>query len=210
MSSRRTSFERVVSRNEASEEDGRFVRPLAAGPPLFGDSWPPRHEVTAYPGIDATYVTLMLYGLFNVVVRLPGVHIDGALRYIQRLDGSGPVLEEVEPRSIPWHGTAMSASEQRAYVEAFAERAGRAERYCRLRQDHDLCVKASRAARAKLGSYNADFIDLFRAELDLYVWSSEKKDDAVEITREMMDRGIDPWAVPMTGEKGGPGYGDAA
>lgn len=57
---------------------------------------------------------------------------------------------------------------------------------------------------------NVDFIELFRAELDLSGWSSEMKSDALAITREMMGRGVEPRAVRLTTEGAGPEYADAA
>jgi len=167
----------VVLRNKLPDEDGVYVRPL------FAESWPPSHEITAYPGRDDAYVTIMLYGIFGMVVRLPGVSVSHALRYVQRFDGSGPMLMDIEPRLV---------------------------RFNEARIEHDLCVRAARAAHDKAKMFRTGFLDLFRAELDLLLLPPAKKDELVEATRRNLDAGIIPWKIPTSLEPGGPSYGDIA
>jgi hypothetical protein len=199
---------RIVEDNESPAEDGRFVRPLPFESPLFGDPWPPRHEVTAYPAHDATYVTLMLFGAFSIVVRLPDVAIDSPVRYVQTFDGAGPSLERVKRRPMRWYRS-MSCGEWRAFFDGFDRRLERIDQYRRMREDHDQWVKAARTAYARQSEYGADFPTLFRAELELYLWPADKTDDAVMRARRILDEGGRPWEVPTSEEDGRP-YDDGS
>jgi hypothetical protein len=200
----------VVLRNRVPDDDGAYVRPLRADPPLFGKSWPPSHEMTAYPGQDGVYVTIMLYGVFGMVVRLPGVRVSHALRYVQRFDGSGPMLVDVELRSVPWDSAGISRNERAGFFADLEERLTHIDRFNESRIEHDLCVRAARAANDKAKTFRTGFLDLFRAELDLLLLAPAKKDELVNAGRRMLDAGIIPWNIPTSFEPGGPSYDDFA
>jgi len=200
----------VVLLNRVPDEDGVYVRPLRADSPLFGESWPPTHEITAYPGPDGAYVTIMLYGVFGMVVRLPGVRVSHALRYVQHFDRSGPMLVDVEPRSVPWDSAGISRNGWTAFFADLEERLARIDRFNEARIEHDLCVRAARAAHEKAKTFRTGFLDLFRAELDLFRLPPEKKDELVKATCRRLDEGFIPWKIPTSFEPGGPSYGDIA
>ncbi len=199
----------VIERNETPEKSGVYVRPVPFTASLFGDPRPPRHEVTVYPGSTAAFVTLMLYGAFSVVVRLSGIKVHSAVRYVQLFDGSGPRLMDVPLCTVPWDEP-MSATEWEALKVSVNERAARIERVAHMRQHHDLCTKAARAAEKNRRRYNADFIDLFRAELDKYGWSAQRKDDAVADAMRIVEGGGQPWTVPLTDEEDAPEFVDGS
>jgi len=165
----------VVLRNRVPDEDGVYVRPLRADPPLFGESWPPSHELTAYPGQDGAYATIMLYGVFAMVVRLPDVRVSHALRYVERFDGSGPMLVDAEPRLVPWASAGISPNVRTAFFADLEERLARIDRFNEARIEHDLCVRAARAAHDKGKTFRTGFLDLFRAELDLLAPAAGEK-----------------------------------
>jgi hypothetical protein len=197
----------VILGNNPSEESGIYIRPIPFEPPLFGSSWPPSHEITAYPGPDGTYVTMMLYGVYSLVVRLPGVIVPSAVRYVQQFDRSGPLIVDIPNRPIRW-SEPMSDQEWDTFQCEFNARVDRVLRYRQACDDHNVCVRAAREAHKNQAKYAAAFLDLFRAELDLCSWSTAKKDEAVQCTRRLLEARTNPWDVPTTDEPGGPGYGD--
>jgi hypothetical protein len=195
----------VILGNTPSEESGVYVRPLPFKLPLFGTSWPPSHEITAYPAPDGTYVTMMLFGVYSLVVRLPDVIIPTAVRYVQQFDRSGPLLVDVPTRRIRW-SEPMSDSEWDTFHCQLNARLDRVLRYRQACDDHNVCVRAARQANKNAKKYAAEFLDLFRAELDLCAWSTAKKDELVECTRQLLEAKTNPWEVPTTDEPGGPTY----
>lgn len=81
-----------------------YVRTISFREPLFERSWPPRHEVTCYPGGTVTYVTVMHFGLHSYVVRLPfSVPLTRGLRYRQVLGEPEPqMFDDVATPEIDW------------------------------------------------------------------------------------------------------------
>ncbi len=200
----------VVLRNEVPDEDGVYVRPLRADPPLFGESWPPSHELTAYPWRGGAYATIMLFGVFGLVVRLPGVRVSHALRYVQQFDRSGPMLVDAEPPFAPWASAGISPNLRTAFFADLEERLARVYRFNEARIEHDLCARAARAAHEKGKTFKTGFLDLFRAELDLLLLPPSQKDELVNAQLRSLDAGIIPWKIATSLEPGGPSYGDLA
>jgi hypothetical protein len=144
------------------------------------------------------------------VVRLPGVRLSHALRYVQAFDGSGPVIGEIEPRSVPWDGAGYSREERTTFFAELEQRLARIDRFNEARIEHDLCVRAARAANEKARMFRTGFLDLFRAELDLFLLPPKKKDELVERTRRKIEEGLVPWKIPTSFEPGGLTYRDVA
>lgn len=64
--------ERMLPYITGEKEAGRiFVRTPYLSEDAFPESWPPRHEVTAYPTGEGTFITVLLFGAFGYLVKLP-------------------------------------------------------------------------------------------------------------------------------------------
>lgn len=194
---------RIILRNE-TPPDGEYLRSLPWDPELFGPEQPPRHEVTAYPGAGATFVTLMLFGIFNILVKLPPAASTKAVRYRQDFDGSPPLVTQVNMASIDWEHP-LGGLDSRAFYNGLHSRINAIGITYQQREHEDMCIAAARKAISRTREMPISFIDAFRAELQCYAWPPDRIADAVEQTRAMLGKRLVPWEFPFTTERG-PGW----
>lgn len=181
-----------------------YVRSVPWDLELFGEESPPRHEITAYPGRDATFVTLMLFGVFALSVKLPGVSVMQPVRYSQTLDGAAPVLTVVAPARCRWDPP-MDDTEVAEFLEGLHRRMNAVYDIFKLREHEDMCIAAARNAVERTKTMSISFIDAFRAELQLYSWPADLVEDAVAQTKIMLTSRLYPWEFPFTRDRG-PGW----
>jgi hypothetical protein len=194
---------RIVLGNETPPE-GDYLRSIAWDAALFGEEQPPRHEVTAYPGARVTYVTLMLFGVFTFVTRLPGVSARTAVRYRQAFDKSPPLLLEVAPATIDWENP-LGTVEKSDFLSGMFNRMNSIGLTFKQREHEDMCIAAARRAMEATRKMSIGFIDAFRAELQCYSWPNERIDEAVDQTKSLLQNKMYPWEFPFTAERG-PGW----
>ena len=174
-----------------------FLRTFPFESPLFAVEDRPRHELTAYQGGDDTYVTFLLYGVFEFVVRIPGTVISGARRYRQYLDGAAPELFDVSAHSIAW-GVPLTKEQTDAYL---AHVRSRMEKIYATYQERELkelivpCCQRAFSAHLKTGRHDT-YWEFFRAEMARQAFTSE------EIRfYELQLRAMTPGGIPYFADK---------
>lgn len=183
---------------------GDYLRSVPWDAKVFGDESPLRHEITAYPGPKATYVTVLLFGVFALVVKLPGVSAAQPVRYTQTLDGGPPVVGAVPSATCRWDPP-MDDSEVPEFFSGLHRRMNAVYEVFKRREYEDMCIAAARNAIARTRTMSIGFVDAFRAELQLYAWPAELIDDTVAQTKQMLAKKLCPWEFPFTRERG-PGW----
>lgn len=194
---------RILLENEPPAP-AEYLRSIPYTQDTFGDERPPRHDIAAFPGRDATYVSMFLFGIFPMVVRVPCVVSAPALRYTQTFDGAGPVLAEVAPATIRWE-EAMNDTESSEFLSGLDRRMQSIYEDFQRSEHEDMCIEAARRAIEATRSMAIGFIDAFRAELQLYSWPTERIDEAVNQTRQLLSKKLCPWEFPLTTERS-PGW----
>jgi hypothetical protein len=177
---------------------GKYLRMVPYATSGFGEAEPLRHEVTAYPAGDDTLVTLYLFSLLPVVVKLPGVSVPRALRYIQKLDAPAPPeLCEVDSIHVPF-GTNMTTAADGAFRKEMKGRLEAAYRRFKIEEHQDMIVIAMRLAIADTRLYGTDFWELFDAQLQLCQWPEDHRRAVIAQTRKLVDQGLSrPWEIPL-------------
>ena len=193
------SLVRVLLENEPPAA-GEYLRSIPYAPEVFGDEWPPRHDIAAYPESDATYVSMFLFGIFPIVVRVPAILDVPALRYTQTFDGAAPILVETQPTPIRWHEP-MTETEASEFLSGLNRRLQAVYEDFQRREHEDMCIGAARRAIEATRKMSISFIDAFRAELQLYSWPPDRIDDAVAQTRQLLAKRLYPWDFPLTTER---------
>lgn len=193
------SLAHVLLQNQPGQA-GEYLRSIPYAREVFGDEWPPRHDIAAYPASDATYVSMFLFGIFPLMVRVPVVLDAPALRYTQTFDGAGPVLTQAQPANTRWHDV-MTDVEQTEFLSGLNRRLQVVYEDFHRREHEDMCIGAARRAIEATKAMSITFIDAFRAELQMYSWPADCIDDAVTQTRQLLAKRLCPWEFPLTSER---------
>ncbi|HET9341802.1 MAG TPA: hypothetical protein VFO25_02645 [Candidatus Eremiobacteraceae bacterium] len=147
---------------------GEFVRTWAYDDALFPESWPPRHELTSYPGDSLTYVSMLLFGVDAFVVRLP-ITTDQPLRYTQPLIGpTHPRLSVPAPVAIDWDRP-LATSDTDAFMAEHGRRIDAISEFAGRRMIRKICRDAARRAMLpeRRAAVRTDFFTRYAAELQV-------------------------------------------
>lgn len=177
---------------------GEFVRTPMLEEDAFPESWPPCHEVTAYPNGQNTIVTMLLFGAYAYTCRLPFAMSSGAgLRYRQTLGENYPEFQDHVPipQSLDWDKRPGLGEKDawerpvRARLERIALAGQEAATRARCRRAWEDAHKDS----ANIG----DIWERYRSRLALEIFSSAEIEQIVKIGRWLDSQGNAPWKVPV-------------
>lgn len=190
--------ERILPYITGEKEAGRmFVRTPFLSDDAFPESWPPRHEVTAYPMGNCTLVTVLLFGAYGYLVKLP-FKMSGTtgIRYRQTLSENYPEFyDDVPiPQSLTW--------DTRRRLDSDAWAAPVQKRMKRIQVEgtqYALRARCKRAyEKAKAESHNfGDIWERYRFALQLEVFSTEDIDEFIRIGKGIFGEGREPWEIPV-------------
>ena len=155
-----------------SDAGGEYVRTWGYDPEIFPGFWPPSHQVTCYPSDDGhTYVTVMLFGVYAYVTRLP-IQTTITLRYLQPLVGPRhPILEYVEQKAIDW-GARLTPKDDK-FMPEVNRRLDAVRQFITLRVLREQCRRAAQRAKAKANPQQDDFLEKYRSELQMEAFDSD-------------------------------------
>lgn len=185
----------ILGRTKAA---GDFVRTPLLRDEIFPVSWPPRHEITAYPLANHCLVTVLLFGAYGYTCRLPiATPMKTGFRYTQVLTEQFPRFEDSVPvpRSLDWNDR-PTEKDRDAWGAAIATRL---DPILRLGQEQAIQARCKRAwERATTESSNfGDIWTRYKAALELEVFPSDEVARLVAIGRHLDVQDREPWRVPV-------------
>ncbi len=177
---------------------GEYIRTPQLTEGVFPDSWPPRHEITCYPMSDCTLITVLLFGAYAYMCRLPFVY-EGTLgrRYQQVLSEKFPrFFDDVPPPdSLDWNSR-PGPGDAEVWSSPIRTRLGRIHHEGAQQAIRAKCRRAYEHAVTE-SSNLGDLWDRYRAALQLEVLSTEDVDLIIKIGRQLAGEGKPPWEVPV-------------
>jgi hypothetical protein len=175
-----------------------YVRSLLWDQELVPYSWPPRHEITCYPGNDVTYVTVQFFDFCAYLVQLPfDAGIDRVLRYSQVLNERQPRFrDDLELRAIDWERDWTDADKDtfREYSSVWRRRLGQA---AGLRDLRAHCRRAAERAQNRKEQMRMGFFECYESELHIEGLNPEFVRELVEVGRRLVHAGEPVWEVDV-------------
>jgi len=173
---------------------GAYVRTPDFDNTLFPSTWPPRHEVTCYPGTDATYISILLFDAYPYLCRLPiAIGAERAVRYRQPLLGAPDPQFEIGVRVPPidWERR-LTSENQKVWGDEIMLRLDRISEHAQRRELLEQCEAAAMRAEERAAG-GGDFWDWYRAELQLECFEASGVERILALGRAARARGKDVW-----------------
>lgn len=161
---------------------------------LFRREWPPRHEVTCFPAGDETYVSVLLFGVYPHMCKLPlRLPAEGGIRYRQALLGDlHPKIDlNVAIPEIDWERR-LNDETSGAFGAEIVNRLDEIENFVKRRELLEQCEAAAARAEAR-AMRGGDFFEWYMGELQLEGFDSVKVSQIVQLGRLARARGRDVW-----------------
>jgi hypothetical protein len=177
---------------------GTYARTIVWSETLTPHSWPLRHEVTVYPGNDATYVTVLFFDWCAYKVRLPfGVALDDGRRYTQVLGETFPRFDDNVPlQAVEWD-VEWTATERKSFddhLQGWNSAVGKAAGLQDLR---NTCRRASERAREAMKTNGMSFDACYESELHIERVNGDLARGLVEQGRKLVRNGKEVWEVDV-------------
>ena len=185
----------------ATPPNGSLVRTPFFHENVFPDSWPARHELTAYPDGAHTLVTVLLFSAYPLTVQSP-IPTPGTtgVRYFQVLSENFPRFYTGVPRP-----TSLDCEDRPSRYDPATYYAPLKKRISRI---HDHGVEQAIRARCRrafesalnLSSNYGDISHRYAMQLQLECFDAEDVHQIVGIGKRLRREGEDPWKLPVVGE----------
>jgi hypothetical protein len=181
--------------------DGGIVRTPYLHDDVFSDSWPARHELTAYPEGDHTLVTVLLFSAYAFTVRLPvAMKVEGGVRYTQVLTENFPRFETDVPRpaSLDWDDRPGKHDAEKYYAP-IKERNRRIYDHGTEQAYRARCKRAYETALTASSNYG-DIWERYAMRLQLECFEAYEVRQIVGIGQRLSREGKSPWEIPVVNE----------
>jgi len=195
-----TELLRTISGELAA--DGKIVRTPYLHADVFADSWPARHELTAYPDGDHTLVTVLLFTAYAFTVRLPvSMKGRGGVRYTQVLTENFPRFETEVPRpaALDWNDR-PGIHDSAKYYAPIKERIKRIYDHGTEQAIRARCKRAYETAMTASSKYG-DIWERYRMQLQLECFEAAEVRQIVGIGQRLSREGKAPWEIPVVNEE---------
>jgi hypothetical protein len=178
--------------------DGSLVRTPFLHDDVFPDSWPARHELTAYPDGTHTLVTVLLFSAYAMTVRLP-LTMSGmtGVRYTQMLSESFPRFQTGIPRpaSLDWDDR-PGKYDAEAYCAPIKVRIARIHDHGTEQAIRAKCKRAYETAIPLSSNFGAIW-ERYEMQLQLECFDAAEVQQLVAIGKWLVHEGRDAWEVPV-------------
>jgi HNH endonuclease len=166
---------------------------------VFADRWPARHEVTCYGDEGWALVTILLFGAYAYLCRLPlpFVAVYG-VRYRQMLDEKFPrfVDDIPRPKSLSWDRRPCP-EDRAAWLTPMQTRIRRIYARGVEQSIQARCRRAFERAVTESANFGSLW-DRYRAALHLEVFSALEVETLVTIGKGLHRSGKNAWEVPVS------------
>lgn len=165
---------------------------------VFPDSWPPRHEVTCYANGDHALVTILLFGAYAYVCRLPfKLPSQGGIRYVQVLTENTPQFDDdvPMPAGLDWDRR-PGPGEGDAWAAAMEPRIRRIYEHGVQSSIRSRCKRAFERALGESSNFG-DLWTRYRAALQFECFSATDVATIVAIGRRLHNEGKAAWEIPV-------------
>lgn len=178
--------------------DGSIVRTPFLHEDVFPDSWPARHELTAYNDGDHTLVTILLFSAYPLTVRLP-LSMAGtrAVRYTQMPSETFPRFQTDVPRPnrLDWEDC-PGKYDAAAYYAPIENRVSRIHNHGTEQAIRARCRRAFESALTISSNYG-DLWDRYTMQLQLECFDAAEVRQIVFIGKRLGRQGEEPWRIPV-------------
>ncbi len=181
--------------------DGSLVRTPYLHDDVFSDSWPARHELTAYFDGDHTLVTVLLFSAYALTVRLP-LPMPGTagVRYTQMLDENFPrfAVDIPRPAALDWDDR-PGKYDAAIYYAPIKKRIARIHDYGTEQAIRARCRRAFESVQQISGNYG-DIWERYAMRLQLECFDGADVRQIVGIGRRLERECKPVWEIPVIRE----------
>jgi hypothetical protein len=181
--------------------DGSLVRTPFLHPDVFPDSWPARHELTAYPDGGHCLVTVLLFSGLAFTCRLPlAMAGTTGVRYTRVLTENFPrfAVDVPRPGALDWEDRPGNY-DAAAYYAPIKARLARVHDHGMEQAIRAKCERAAKNANAMSANYG-DVWDRYATQLQVECFDAAEVRQIVAIGKRLQREGRPPWEISVVNE----------